>query len=169
MSWLWGLVGAIVALGLSEAGSETRALLLGLLGFAAASLWSRTRAQQRELDEVRTRLLRLESDSRPAPAPAPVQAAAPASTVPAPVRPPEVARPAAAVQGPVQRPVVVFRPPPTPEWQLRLRAALVRWLTEGNLPVKYGVPVLLVGVAGLLSVAAERGLFSFPIELRLAG
>ncbi len=165
MSWLWGVVGAIVALGLSEADSDTRALLLGLLGFAAASLWSRTRAQQRELDEVRKRVLRLESDSRPAPAPTPDVVAAPA-----PARPAEVARPAAAAApaAPVQRPVV-FRPPPPPEWEVRLRAALRSWFTEGNLPVKYGVPVLLVGVAKALSFAAERGLFSFPVELRLAG
>jgi uncharacterized membrane protein len=43
------------------------------------------------------------------------------------------------------------------------------WLREGNVPVKLGMLVLFIGVAGLLRYAAERGVFSLPIELRLAG
>lgn len=43
------------------------------------------------------------------------------------------------------------------------------WLRSGNVPVKVGMLVLFVGVAGLLRYAAERGMFELPIELRLAG
>ena len=62
--------------------------------------------------------------------------------------------------------------PPTPaEPGLveRLFALAWGWLREGNVPVKLGMLVLFVGVAGLLRYAAERGVFSLPIELRLAG
>src|SRR5690606_7799468 len=44
-----------------------------------------------------------------------------------------------------------------------------RWFTAGNVPVKIGVLVLLAGVAALLKYAADQGLFSLPLELRLAG
>lgn len=44
-----------------------------------------------------------------------------------------------------------------------------RWLTEGNVPVKVGMLVLLAGVAALLRYASEQGWLRLPIELRLAG
>ena len=46
--------------------------------------------------------------------------------------------------------------------------ALQRWFSVGNVPVKIGMLVSLVGVAALLKLAADRGLFSLPLELRLA-
>ncbi len=43
-----------------------------------------------------------------------------------------------------------------------------RWFTEGNVPVKIGMLVLLAGVAALLKYAADQGWVQLPIELRLA-
>jgi uncharacterized membrane protein len=49
-------------------------------------------------------------------------------------------------------------------------ARLVKaWFTEGNVPVKIGVMVLLAGVAALLKYASDQGWVRVPIELRLAG
>lgn len=43
------------------------------------------------------------------------------------------------------------------------------WFTTGNVPVKVGMLVLLVGVAALLRYANDQGWFTLPIELRLVG
>ncbi len=43
------------------------------------------------------------------------------------------------------------------------------WLTTGNVPVKVGVIVSLVGVSFLLKFAIDRQLLNLPIELRLLG
>lgn len=51
----------------------------------------------------------------------------------------------------------------------KLAAALKRWFSEGNVPVKVGVLVLFAGVAALLKYAADEGWLRLPIELRLAG
>lgn len=52
-------------------------------------------------------------------------------------------------------------------------APLVRWVrhffTEGNVPVKVGVLVLLAGVAALLKYLTDQGLLRVSMELRLAG
>jgi uncharacterized membrane protein len=48
-------------------------------------------------------------------------------------------------------------------------AAIKRWFTEGNVPVKIGVIVLFLGVAALLKYAADQGWLSVPMEFRLAG
>ncbi|GAB3057459.1 DUF2339 domain-containing protein [Stenotrophomonas tumulicola] len=48
-------------------------------------------------------------------------------------------------------------------------AAAKRWFTEGNVPVKIGMLVLLAGVAALLKYVSDQGLLDVPIELRLAG
>ena len=48
-------------------------------------------------------------------------------------------------------------------------AAIKRWFTEGNVPVKIGVIVLFLGVAALLKYAADQGWLSMPMEFRLAG
>ncbi len=50
-----------------------------------------------------------------------------------------------------------------------LGARLGAWLTSGNLPVRIGVLVLLVGVAGLLRLAVDQGWLALPIEARLSG
>ncbi|WND81705.1 DUF2339 domain-containing protein [Lysobacter capsici] len=44
-----------------------------------------------------------------------------------------------------------------------------RWFTEGNVPVKVGMLVLLAGVAALLKYASDQGWMRVPMEFRLAG
>ncbi|MBN6152284.1 DUF2339 domain-containing protein [Xanthomonas sp. AmX2] len=51
----------------------------------------------------------------------------------------------------------------------RALGAAKRWFTEGNVPVKIGMLVLLAGVAALLKYAGDQGWLSVPIELRYAG
>jgi uncharacterized membrane protein len=46
-------------------------------------------------------------------------------------------------------------------------AAIKRWFTEGNVPVKVGMLVLFAGVAALLKYASDQGWLQFPIEFRL--
>ena len=50
-----------------------------------------------------------------------------------------------------------------------LLAGTKRWFTEGNVPVKIGMLVLLAGVAALLKYAGDQGWLRMPIELRYAG
>ena len=80
-------------------------------------------------------------------------------------------------------PVNAVQPPPLPPPPARVHevhreprdpsAALLRtvkrWFTVGNVPVKIGMLVLLAGVAALLKYASDQGLFTLPMELRLAG
>lgn len=51
----------------------------------------------------------------------------------------------------------------------RAASAVKRWFTEGNVPVKVGMLVLLAGVASLLKYASDQGWMRMPVELRLAG
>lgn len=81
------------------------------------------------------------------------------------IRPPRPADAPPAVRTPWTPPP----PAPTPAWQLALETQVKRWFTEGNVPVKLGMLVLFFGIAALLKYAADQGLFSLPIELRLAG
>jgi len=62
-------------------------------------------------------------------------------------------------------------PPPEPASDLPpgLARRLLDWFSHGNVPVKIGLIVLLVGVAALLRYVTEQGWLSAPIELRLAG
>ena len=110
-------------------------------------------------------------------APAPVPAPAPAAEVPlaaaepvpepfaaaARVAPPPL--PAAAVSEPEP-----FVPPAPrgPDLGERIVGTIKRWFTEGNVPVKIGMLVLLAGVAALLKYASDQGWLNAPIELRLA-
>ncbi len=49
--------------------------------------------------------------------------------------------------------------PAAPGWEQKLAAKSKCWFTEGNVPVKIGVLVLLFGVAAALKYAAGAGLF----------
>jgi uncharacterized membrane protein len=84
-----------------------------------------------------------------------VESRAPAAT-PAPV---------ATAPMPAARPRVLEPAQPGPLARLLLRTR--RWFTTGNVPVKVGVILTLLGVAFLLRYAVERELIVFPIELRL--
>ena len=48
-------------------------------------------------------------------------------------------------------------------------ARIKEWFGSGNVPVKVGMLVLLVGVAALLRYASNQGWLNAPIELKLAG
>lgn len=123
----------------------------------------------------------------PAPAPAPTPAPGPASPqpppapqpAPAPAAPPATApaaartaapRTAAAPPGAGPAPP---RPAPAaaagPDLPTRLAQRVRLWFSEGNVPVKIGMLVLIAGVAALLRYAGEQGWMSVPLELRLAG
>lgn len=76
--------------------------------------------------------------------------------------------PVAAAAQPTQPPSAPI-PPPAPNAIERAASALKRWFTEGNVPVKVGMLVLLAGVASLLKYASDQGWMRMPVELRLAG
>src|SRR5690606_13400738 len=78
--------------------------------------------------------------------------------------------PAAAMPGAAgpRRPLPPPPPPPAPNPVERFAAGVRRWFTEGNVPVKVGVLVLLAGVAALLRYASSQGWLSLPVGLRLA-
>ncbi|MEN1957771.1 DUF2339 domain-containing protein [Luteimonas changyuni] len=58
--------------------------------------------------------------------------------------------------------------PGSPATLDRLATMARRWFTEGNVPVKVGVLVLLAGVAALLKYASDQGWLTLPIGMRLA-
>lgn len=92
-----------------------------------------------------------------------------AASVPSmpPPLPPERAVPAAAA---AQAPPRPQRPPPAPPADpfAPIIDGVRRWFTEGNVPVKIGMLVLLAGVAALLKYASDQRWLVVPIELRLA-
>ena len=83
-------------------------------------------------------------------------------------------RPAPPPVGPPQLPAGVdaaspSTPPAGPGPLEKAFAAARRWFTEGNVPVKIGMLVLLAAVASLLKYVSDQGLLDVPIELRLVG
>ncbi|SDZ25733.1 Uncharacterized membrane protein [Lysobacter sp. yr284] len=116
----------------------------------------------------------------PIPASAPPATAPPERPAAAPAQPQPPPLPAAAAP-PTAAPAAAATPPPRPQ-PPRAPAApaqpdvvtvaarwLRRWFTEGNVPVKVGMLVLLAGVAALLKYASDQGWMRVPVELRLAG
>ncbi|MGH8174559.1 MAG: DUF2339 domain-containing protein, partial [Rhodanobacteraceae bacterium] len=91
----------------------------------------------------------------------PARAPAAAATVTAPASPPIPPQRAAAPTTPAE--------PPAPGAFDRATDSIKRWFTEGNVPVKVGMLVLIAGVAALLKYASDQGWLRLPIELRLAG
>lgn len=92
----------------------------------------------------------------------------PAAAAPQPLSPaPAVAQPAA-VPPPVPAPPPLPPEPVQPNVIERAVGAVKRWFTEGNVPVKIGMLVLLAGVAALLKYVSDQGWLVLPIELRLA-
>lgn len=63
----------------------------------------------------------------------------------------------------------VFETAPEPTAVDKAVAAVRRWFTEGNVPVKIGVIVLFLGIAALLKYAADQGWLRLPPEFKLAG
>lgn len=97
-----------------------------------------------------------------APRPAAPQAAPPPMTPP--MMPPDAV---ATARVPPPRPAPAA--PTTPDLLSVGIARIKQWFSTGNVPVKVGMLVLLVGVAALLRYASDQGWLDAPIELRLAG
>jgi uncharacterized membrane protein len=78
--------------------------------------------------------------------------------------------PAAPLSRPPPLPPAPSAPPPPsgPGLGERIVGAIKHWFTDGNVPVKIGMLVLLAGVAALLKYASDQGWLNAPIELRLA-
>jgi uncharacterized membrane protein len=189
MSWILGVLGAVLGLAMAEADEGFFGLvggaLLGVLLAQALSLRSRVTALEARLAKAALPP-RPQTAASPAPATpvAPATPATPATDAMAPAAAamaatamnasaptaPSVAAPAAAVPLLPTRPEPA--PPPAPsEPGLAERAAATAktWLFEGNVPVKLGVLVLMFGVAAAIKYAADAGWLTMPIEFRLAG
>ena len=65
-------------------------------------------------------------------------------------------------------PAAARRAPAGPDPFGHVASRLRHWFTEGNVPVKVGVLVLLAGVAALLKYASDQGWLAVPMSLRLA-
>lgn len=142
----------------------------------------------------RVAALELQQFEATAARPADTRASAPlggseqAYTPPAPAAAPDpvsTAAPVPAAVGPQQAPPPLPPPPPPPPSAMpapppppalpsgpgigeRVLGTIKHWFTEGNVPVKIGMLVLLAGVAALLKYASDQGWLNAPIELRLA-
>ncbi|WIH04125.1 DUF2339 domain-containing protein [Xanthomonas translucens pv. graminis] len=99
----------------------------------------------------------------------PLAALVPVVPVPPPLPPPFVAPAAAASEAADPAAAPLSPAPRGPDPIERLLAGTKRWFTEGNVPVKIGMLVLLAGVAALLKYAGDQGWLRVPIELRYAG
>ena len=110
--------------------------------------------------------------SRPAPPPLPVDAAVPepAYASVAEVDPAAPFASRSSESASVRAPISVSNPrvPRGPGPVERLLAGIKHWFTDGNVPVKVGMLVLLAGVAALLKYASDQGWLTLPIPLRLA-
>lgn len=105
--------------------------------------------------------------ARDVPVPLPTAAAGAGEAATEPLPPPLPAD--AARQAPLRIPRADTEGPRSPG-VIGLVIGKVRdWFTQGNVPVKIGVLVLLAGVAALLRYASDQGWLTLPIELRLAG
>jgi len=170
MTFLFILLGALGGLVLGSAVDRSLAAFGFFVGIALGAVLARLRALSLQVEGL-TRLralsaqveeLRRELAQRthgPAVAP-PVPAPAPAASA---WRTPErePSGPRAADSQPAQS-----SEPPFAE---RAVAAVKRWFTEGNVPVKLGVLVLFVGVGALLRYAQRQGWLRLPVGMRLAG
>jgi len=161
-------------------------IAIGLVLVRLRTLGAHVVALQKQLEEL-ARTQRVQAPAtRTAPAPTessgeirlpPVQAA---SSAPASARPPEepsrTVEPAAFAPPPVPPALKVPSPRPAaaqvpaePDPITRLIGWAKRWLSEGNVPVKVGMLVLIAGVGALLKYASDQGWLRLPIEFRLAG
>jgi uncharacterized membrane protein len=196
MGLVWSIVGAFAGLALGALLDSGSLMAFGFVcGALIGVLLSRVSALGVEVGQLQRRMRAFdELATRPTRAETPRVATAPEAALD--LRP-AAASPVAAFDLPesfdidVQAPLppapptdVVDLPPPaaTDVWQreaedtapsedpgLRLFAWIKAWFSEGNLPVKVGMLVLLAGVAALLKYAADAGWFSLPIEFRIVG
>lgn len=146
---------------------ETRWIAIlagGAIGGLAAGLYQ----QGQRIAALERRLGELDPGASEALEPA---AESPAPPAPRPPKPMQEAVAAAASQPPPSPAYRTIDPPArTPPTKARGPGMLERirqWFMRGNVPVKVGILVLLVGLAALLRHATEQGWLSFPIEWRL--
>ena len=168
---VWIVVGAIAGALISEAWllpliiGETRWLGLivgGVIGWLAAIVID----QDQRLRHLEQSLLD-DRDPLPAPPESPVEPQQSSATTPsraapesAPATSPSAVTPATAAAAPTAR--------PTPAATWAGWARIGQWFQTGNIPVKVGALVSLIGVAALLRYATEQGWLTVPIEWRLS-
>lgn len=167
MYLVWAIVGAVIGAFVGEG------IAGGIAGFAIGFLWGRTSQLRRDLDDTR-RLLDALRPAAVVASPSPQRMPEPEAAMHEPPPPPPP-RPASIPPVPERAPVSApIAPPPRPipvgpTLAERLAAGVKRWFTEGNVPVKVGMLVLLAGVGALLKYASDQGWLRLPVELRLAG
>ncbi len=184
MNWVLALIAAIVGAGMAESRNlfgAAIAFVLVMMLFAQNRLRRDADASAREISGLKARIVSLLA-SRPEPAltpfeprsAAPPEAGAEAAAdvvrpTPAPPPLPGTMRQVgeAAPSGRTPASPVPPRAPAEPSWDAKLVASFKRWFTEGNVPVKIGVLVLLFGVGAALKLAVEKGYFTLSIEARL--
>lgn len=175
---VWMLVGLLLGLTVSEFWpmnmllGETRWLAIAA-GAAIGLLIAMLQRQGERISALERRLEALSCDEElePPPFESIARPAQPAQQAPVPEGATEAPPQAAAYSSPAtsaaaSRPARQARPRPAQpsgfgRW-------LRRWFTAGNVPVKVGVLVLMIGMAALLRYVTEQGWLSFPIELRLS-
>lgn len=166
--WIWVVIGAIV--GFWVADLRIVGILLGedrIVGLVAGAFIGAVWAAMLRLQE-RVRVLEGRLELAPDREPAPATASEP-EPQPDPIRPSEPPGTSAPTAPPSRKPS-----PETPP-KVRVDSPVARmldraktWLVTGNVPVKVGVLVSLVGVAALLRYAADQGWLRISIEMRLA-
>ena len=184
MSWVLGVLGAL----LGAATADASRIFFGLAaGALIGVLLGRALRLGGRVADLETRLARMEALApRPDPeaiaSPAPTPALAPeASAADKPAAAPRAAEPRTPVSAFPEPPPIPARPaPPPPSGEAsaahrqepdalgRALAIVKGWLFEGNVPVKLGLLVLMFGVAAALKYAAEAGLLTVPVEVRLS-
>jgi len=198
MNWVIGVIGAFIGAGLAQDHNVLGLFMGFAVGFLISAHVRNSRriaALASEVEILKRRAAAPAPSAAPAEPPraaepppaagAPIAPAPPptAAPVPPPLPPQMPAEPVAARERapgaavyearepapppppPTPRPP---RAPPPPDWFDRTTAAVKGWFTEGNVPVKIGVLVLLFGVAAALRYAAAEGYLVVPIEVRLA-
>ena len=167
MNWLLGLLGAFFGAALAD----SRGFFGAIAGFFIVYLLAALAQLTRRVGELERNLALVRARQLSATVAAHVEV-----TPPGPVAASAADIPKAIVEPPVVE--VVAPPPPTappeprapaaPGWEEKWIAQIKSWFTEGNVPVKIGIVISFIGVASALKFASDRGLFSFPIEFRLA-
>lgn len=180
MNWVLAFVAAIIGAGMAESRNlfgAVVAFVVVMMMFAQGRLRRDADASAREISSLKARVASLlaarpDASAIPASGEGPIAAdAVRPAPMPPPMPPPlpEAIRPVreAAQPAPALAQSASPRTPAEPSWDAKLAASVKRWFTEGNVPVKIGVLVLLFGVGAALKLAVEKGYFSLSIEARL--
>ncbi|HVT32961.1 MAG TPA: DUF2339 domain-containing protein, partial [Rhodanobacteraceae bacterium] len=176
-----GIVGFVVGAGVGDGSTAAFGLFGGAaLGFAFARLRAlslRIDALQRAVDSSAASTASSTSATPAETARAPIDVAASPSAWTSPIeRARPVATPPAIIDSAARRAAataassaaaVTAPSASAPSPAARAADAIRRWFTEGNVPVKVGMLVLIAGFAALIKYATDQGWLHFPVELRL--